>query len=938
MNPTNSISSTALSVWLFRALERFLVGSFLFFISGSSGFVKGQCPPKAAIRQSYDSLMQLPAGQQANAFRQLLRLCDRCNYNQDSTYGQIWHRLGALAYFQADYKTAVVSTKRAIAINSQKRSDTSPSFLAKSYFNLAKIYLEQQDERQARLVFQQFVALGSLYPERYELVAMGYWNLSTLFFKEADYQKAIRQAELGALFSERINRPDLLAANLTGKANCLKEMGDFESALTIMQRVVRLFGKELKPSVERANAYGSMASVLVRLGRYQEALAAYDQAYRIHQQIENSSYGLSQITSNIGFLYDNYLHQYDKALIQYRKALETIGDDKYGRVRILSNIGEVYWRKKQYQSALKYFQIALDSLRFDDRQKPDALTETIRLTPYKEYLLTILQNQAYVWLDFAKSLPNRQRNYLQAALKSFQTADQIIDVMRFEQIGQQSKLYWRETTHSLYERAIETAFLLKNNEQAFHFFEKSRAVLLSDKLNELGARQQLPTQQAKQEQAFHQRINTLQNELAELKTGQKGYDSTRAVLLTEQEKLDAFLKKLEQENPTYYRYKFDNSIPSLSRLQNWLKNRQSTLVSYFAGDSALYILSVESTQSHLIRQPILAYQKTVQEFLPLCATSQQNRQFGRYLNLSHQIYNQLIKPVALSTERVIISPDYHFIPFETLSQSADKPDFLINHHAFSYGYSATVLLKETAATSSGSSEFLGMAPVRFNPKLHQASLLGSAQVVTKIGELFSHPTVLTNQAATRRAFQTMAPYHKVVQLFTHAEADSIGREPRLYFADSTVQLSELNDDTPYQTQLIVLSACKTSIGVNQQGEGIFSLARGFATLGIPSVLTTLWSVEDQATYVLTERFYEHLSHGLPKDLALRQAKLDWLKTASRADQLPYRWAGMILVGNVEPLSESTKMGWWLAGGFVVVLAIIGGRQLRRRNKLQKAVY
>ncbi|WP_185731278.1 CHAT domain-containing protein [Larkinella rosea] len=881
--------------------------------------------------------MTLAKDQQESGFQELRTVCERCGQNRDSTFAKILHRLGALAYYHKEYDTAIQWTRRAISVNSQKRPDTSPSFLTKSYFNLGKIYLDQQDYHSARLLLQLFVEKGRQYPERYEQVAMAYWHLANLFFKESDYQKSIRQAELGASFAERIGHIEFMAANLTEKANCLKEMGDYEQSLTIIRRVTLLFGNSPKPSVELANTYAYLASVLVRLHRFDEAFTAYDKAYQVHKSLQNSN-GLSEVTANIGFVYDNYLHQYDKALVQYQKALATIGDDKYGRVRILGNIGEVYSRKKQFRSALNYFQIALDSLHFDDRQKPLAQTEAIQLTPYKEYLLSIIQDKAYTWLDWAKSKPDRQLQFGQLALKSFLTADQIIDVMRFEQVGQQSKLYWRETTHSLYERAIETAFLLKNDEQAFHFFEKSRAVLLNDKLNELGARQHLPIRLAQLEQAFHRRINSLQNELAELKPGRRAYDSTRTALLTEQEKLDSFLKKLEQENPAYYRYKFDNSVPSLAHLQNWLKDRQSTLVSYFVGDSALYILSVEPAATQLVKQSVFAYQKAVQEFVPLCTTSQQNRHFGRYLSVSNVIYNQLLKPLSLSTERVIVSPDYHFIPFETLSRTASQPDFLINYHAFSYGYSATVLLKETAASTSGSSAFLGMAPVHFNPQLQQASLLGSGLVVTKIGKLFSNPTVLTDRAATRRAFQNMAPDHRIVQLFTHAEADSVGREPRLYFADSTLQLSDLNADSPYQTQLIVLSACKTSLGVNQQGEGVFSLARGFATLGIPSVLTTLWSVEDQATYGLTERFYKHLSKGIALDLALRQAKLDWLKTASRADQLPYRWAGMILVGNADPISSPTRMGWWLGSGLVVILAIIGGRQLRRRSKSPKAVY
>ncbi|GAB3901924.1 CHAT domain-containing protein [Larkinella knui] len=881
--------------------------------------------------------MGLPKEHQASGFQALVRICDRCHQNRDSTYAKIWHRLGALAYFQKDYPNALTFTRRAISLNSRKRPDTSPSFLAKSYFNLGKIYLDSQDDRMARLIFQQCVTKGSLYPERYEQVAMGYWHLANLYFKESDYQKSIRQAELGASFAGRIGNKELVAANLTEKANGLKEIGEYEQALAIIRQIIQLLGTTPKPSIELANGYSYLASILARMNRFDDAFTAYHQSYSIHALL-NNSYGLSEVTSNIGFVYDNYLHQYDKALIQYRKALETIGDDQYGRVRIISNIGEIYWRKRHYPTALRYFRSALDTLHFDDRQKPARLTEAIKLTPYKEYLLSLILNQADTWLDYAKNQPENQLKHLQEALKQYQIADQIIDVMRFEQSGQQSKLYWRQKTHSMYERAIETAYRLNDAEQAFHFFEKSRAVLLSDKLNELGARQQLPPQQTQQELALRQKISVWQNELSALKTGSRPYDSTRTVLLTEQEKLDAFLKKIEQENPTYYRYKFDNTVPSLARLQDWLRQRKSTLVAYFVGDSALYLLAIAPSGTKLLRQSVVAYQKSVREFLPLCATEQQNRQFGRFITASNRLYNQLIKPLELSTERVIVSPDYHFIPFECLSQSADKPDFLINRHAFSYGYSATVLLKESTASSAGSSEFLGMAPVTFNAPLQQATLLGSSQVLTKISDLFSHPTVLTNQTATRRAFRTLAPNHQVVQLFTHAEADSIGREPLLYFADSTLRLSELDDEVPYQTQLIVLSACKTSIGVNQQGEGIFSLARGFATLGIPSVLTTLWSVEDQATYRLTERFYHHLSKGLPKDLALQKAKLDWLASASRADQLPYRWAGLILVGNADPLSLFKTTWWWLGGGLMVVLVTIGARTLHRRNRSPKSVY
>ena len=48
----------------------------------------------------------------------------------------------------------------------------------------------------------------------------------------------------------------------------------------------------------------------------------------------------------------------------------------------------------------------------------------------------------------------------------------------------ESKLFWRSDSRRLYENAIEACYLQNNLDDAFYFFEKSRAVLLQDQLNE----------------------------------------------------------------------------------------------------------------------------------------------------------------------------------------------------------------------------------------------------------------------------------------------------------------------------------------------------------------------------------------------------------------------------------------------------------------------
>ena len=215
---------------------------------------------------------------------------------------------------------------------------------------------------------------------------------------------------------------------------------------------------------------------------------------------------------------------------------------------------------------------------------------------------------------------------------------------------------------------------------------------------------------------------------------------------------------------------------------------------------------------------------------------------------------------------------------------------------------------------------MGVAPVEFAPASGQVMLSGSDVALRSIANRFTSPTVLTHTAATRQAFQRDVANHSIILLFTHANADSTDQEPVLYFADSTLQLSELGDGALPNAQLVALAACKTGIGTYQIGEGVFSLARGFSALGVPSILTTLWNVQNQATYQLTDFFYQYLDQGLPKDLALQRAKQDWLKNADGANQLPNYWAGLIIVGSTEPLARTTPTVW----GLILMLVIITG--------------
>jgi CHAT domain-containing protein len=103
-----------------------------------------------------------------------------------------------------------------------------------------------------------------------------------------------------------------------------------------------------------------------------------------------------------------------------------------------------------------------------------------------------------------------------------------------------------------------------------------------------------------------------------------------------------------------------------------------------------------------------------------------------------------------------------------------------------------------------------------------------------------------------------------------------------------------------RAQLAVLTACETGTG-KDDGEGVRSLGYGFAYAGCPSLVTSLWSIDEQISSAIIKRFYELLADGLPKHLAMRQAKLDHLASVEGELALPYYWAGLVLVGDVEPV-------------------------------------
>lgn len=113
------------------------------------------------------------------------------------------------------------------------------------------------------------------------------------------------------------------------------------------------------------------------------------------------------------------------------------------------------------------------------------------------------------------------------------------------------------------------------------------------------------------------------------------------------------------------------------------------------------------------------------------------------------------------------------------------------------------------------------------------------------------------------------------------------------------------------TDIVVLSACNTALG-EVTTEGVWGLQRAFKQAGAQTIVMSLWQVDDEATAVFMQYFYEALLRGrqtLAKAVSIDveiaehifNYPHDALATAQRRMRqhpqysAPYYWAGFIVV-------------------------------------------
>jgi tetratricopeptide (TPR) repeat protein len=334
----------------------------------------------------------------------------------------------------------------------------------------------------------------------------------------------------------------------------------------------------------------------------------------------------------------------------------------------------------------------------------------------------------------------------------------------------------------------------------------------------------------------------------------------------------------------------------ISRLQQDL-GAETALVEYFSLDGMLLAFVVTSEGVEVVRA--LGREEQVDAALKRfhfqigslrhgapSLDDHLDRLAGRTQHHLGMLYDLLLRPIEarLGARRLVVVPHrtLHYVPFHALH---DGTGYVIERREVCYAPSASVLRHCFAQPRR---------PMR------SAALFGfpNTQIprvrdeVSALAPLFSRAATFLDDQATLAALHAQAPAVDVLHLACHGQFrpdNPLFSSLRLADGWFTVRDAYGLD---LNCELVVLSACETGVNKIAPGDELIGLARGFFSAGAPTLMVSLWTVDDESTARLMAIFYARLRDGENPAAALRHAQRELLAQQPH----PFFWSPFVLLG------------------------------------------
>lgn len=656
---------------------------------------------------------------------------------------------------------------------------------------------------------------------------------------------------------------------------------------------------------------------------------------------------------------------YDKAL---NLSLKTLGNKHFQVSQIYLEMARLYQKQNNFTQSLECTQAALIAFftKFESRDWRN--NPSVSDVFSKKDLLETLDFKAGLLLELAKKQPE----YLVAAYNAAQLAAGLIDNIRADYTSDFDKQYLAEWSYGVYEKAINSAYLLYEKTKdaqyintAFNALERSKSIVLLEALKSGKAEAALSDDDRENLYLLKAQLQKLEKQIYDETTQNKKSPDDPSVkdlqnrLIDTRRQYEALVKSFETLYPDYYKVKYNPTFAQLKEVQQRLpKDGSAIILEYFVGDHDIYTFLISRNACKIFKKEKPKDIEQRIEMLRQAVIHDNPQSSTQFINQATWFYN-LVLSTPLSNllhskvKKLIIIPDgiLSYVPFEMLFDGtgldkhkwSDMP-FLINQYAISYANSGNLLNQQMQPKEQKARNLFAGFAAQYKP--NDAPLMASRAALTR-DNAYDLPNALkeveaiqamiggmlyTKAQSNEHNFKIFANQYRIIHCAMHAVPDSLNPMlSKLLFTYNSLDTLEDNDLTAAElytmrlnADMAILSACQTGYGIINRGEGVMSLSRAFAYAGVPATIMSLWKVPDNTTSEIMIEFYKNLKKRQPKDEALRNAKLHYLKHHEAEEDLqnPFYWAGFVAVGNMKPIDMTPPYQNFIIGS-LILLAFVG---------------
>lgn len=682
-------------------------------------------------------------------------------------------------------------------------------------------------------------------------------------------------------------------------------LNEYAEAIIQYQNSLKIV-RDLKDTRSEAIVLGDLGEVYFYLGQYKLSIKHQEEALKKLEEIEDLE-KLERIEdldlqgeclNSIGNGYSK-LGEWKEARYFYRKALsifEKIGDDT-GQGNAIGGIGVSLANEKNYKEAIDYFEKNVHLFKKRDFEPGN------RLYNYGVTLNHL--GQAYYSLgDYSKAI-----DYHQESLK---VALELDDV--FSQEKAHSNLafcFYRLNRLEEAEDNLRVSIdLVESIRNKLGHNDEFKVSIFDQQTEPYQLLQVVLIAQEKIEQALEIAERSRARALAELLARRSELSDSESIVI-ESPSIDLIKRIATKQKATLVEYSLIQTFGLEPKLYIWVVSPDG-LIKFETVD-----LTLTQSQRPLLLDLALETSKPlgIEERFLRQRNASKGTQLPQHLNFQEenmsQLYEYLVDKIAkylptLPNSTIIFVPqgDLFLVPFSSLKNPRTN-EYLIEKYNISITSSLQILDLTDGVPMDrrlGKSDTIE-ALIIGNPSVDlvgNSNSLPAAEAEAKAISFFFETETLIGEEATKTRILKKLPKAKLVHIAAHATLDYIGksgipgailvapendREVNLTAEDLMKIFGDPNKSPSLLAQLIVLSGCVTGLG-RITGEGIIGLSRSFMAAGIPSLVASLWPVDDLATAFLMCKFYEHLLFYKNVPQALREAQI-WLRNVTLEDLKQY---------------------------------------------------